>query len=613
MPQQNVIEILLRAKDQTQGVLAGFRRNLLSLPTLIAGLGSAVAFGKFVKETSEAEAAQARLRNALLNNTKAARQLSQDGLSRMAAELQKTTRYSDDAVSEVQALLLRFQSLGGNEITQATTRVLDLAEAMRIDLQSAARLVGRALENPTDGLTQLRRVGVQFTTDQIALIKRLQETGKAAEAQGAVLAALDQRFRGAAKEGAQTLGGALDRLRNSFNDLFELSAQNSGKAVEGINALADAVADPEVKRAVDTLAGAFTSLFGGIVKGAAAAVNATSGLMKAYIDAQSQVAANQSLAAVAQYGTPEELAQLKDGRRRTRGPTGAQRGLGKLPELPAEPETLKPLLDEFRIFGEAAKELRKDSVKEYFDELEASTRTSAQRTAANIREMEAALEALVREGRLTQAEANQRRTANLDEILPEFDIQEIRSRRITVQKEVADLSEFMKGAFRQAGASIQSSLADAFYEGSASIQTFKDIVRRTLAEIAASIATSGIQKALKAAFSASGGGGSSSAAGGFLSVIGKLFGFAAGGGDSERPRVVGEAGPEIAVGRVYNKRQLAFMGGGVGGVNYAPTNVMNFYTRDDEELRQQFAFALASSEARSRTELAKAMTQRQQR
>lgn len=612
MPQQNVIEILLRAKDQTQGVLAGFRRNLLSLPGLIAGLGSAVAFGKFVKETSEAEAAQARLRNALLNNTKAARQLSQDGLSRMAAELQKTTRYSDDAVSEVQALLLRFQSLGGNEIKQATTRVLDLAEAMRIDLQSAARLVGRALESPTDGLSQLRRVGVQFTTDQIALIKRLQETGKAAEAQAAVLAALDQRFKGAAKEGAQTLGGALDRLRNSFNDLFELSSQNSGKAVEGVNALADAVSDPAVKQAVDTLAGAFTSLFGGIVKGAAAAVNATSSLMKAYVDAQSQVAANQSLAAVAQYGTPEQMAQLKDGRRRTRGPTGSQRGLGKLPELPAEPETLKPLLEEFQLFGRAAQELRRDSVAEYFDELEASTRTSAQRTAANIREMEAALEALVREGRLTQGEASQRRAANLDEMLPEFDIQEIRAKRMTMQSEVSELSQFMKGAFQQAGASIQSSLADAFYEGGASIQTFKDIVRRTLAEIAATIATSGIQKALKAAFSAGGSSGSSSSAGGFLSAIGKLFGFAAGGSGTAGPKVVGEEGPEVAVGRVYNKRQLAFMGAG-GGVSYAPTNIMNFYTRDDDEMRQQFAYALAASEARSRNELAKAMTQRQQR
>lgn len=53
MPQQNVIEIVLRARDQTQGVLTSFRRNLLGLPTLIAGLGSAVAFGKFVKETSD--------------------------------------------------------------------------------------------------------------------------------------------------------------------------------------------------------------------------------------------------------------------------------------------------------------------------------------------------------------------------------------------------------------------------------------------------------------------------------------------------------------------------------------------------------------------------------
>jgi len=611
----NVIEILLRAKDQTSGVLAGFRRNLLGLPTLIAGLGSAVAFGKFVKETSDAEAAQARLRNALENNSKAARTLSQDGLNRLAQGFQQVTRFGDDAVSEVQALLLRFQSLGGPEITGATTRVLDLAEAMRIDLQSAAKLVGRALENPTDGLSQLRRVGVQFSAEQVTLIKRLQETGRAADAQAAVLAALDARFKGAAQQGAQTLGGALDRLRNNFNDLFELSSKDSSKAVAGFNALADAVADPRTKAAVDVLAGAFSSLFGGVIRGAAGAINAVQDFASAYVEAQATVAQNQSRAAIAQYGTPEQQAAMRNQMLREQGiggPTsrGGRRNRAAAPE---EVEVVQPLIEEFRVFGKAAEELKRNGVQEYFDNLEESTRTSTQRTVSQIQELEAALEALVREGRLTQAQAGERRSQNLDEILPAFDLEEIRSRRITVQKEMSELSQFMKGAFQEAGRSIQSTLSDAFYEGSLSAQRFKDVIRRTLADIAAAIATSGIQKAFGALFKGAGGGssGSGGTAATIIGYFGKLFGFAAGGSSTAGPKVVGEDGPELAMGRIYNRRQLAFMGGG-GGVTYAPTTSIVIQAKSDDvdELRMQFAYALASSEARSRTEMAKLVTAR---
>ena len=71
-------------------------------------------------------------------------------------------------------------------------------------------------------------------------------------------------------------------------------------------------------------------------------------------------------------------------------------------------------------------------------------------------------------------------------------------------------------------------------------------------------------------------GGLLGAGGGLGKFFSGIFGHAAGGGNIDRPTIVGEDGPEIALpgrngAQVLNRRQLAFLGGGSAqGVTYAP-------------------------------------------
>jgi hypothetical protein len=73
-------------------------------------------------------------------------------------------------------------------------------------------LLGRALDDPIQGLTALRRVGVSFIQSQREAIAAMAEAGDVASAQRAILAELERQVGGAGAAEAQGLKGAVDGL-----------------------------------------------------------------------------------------------------------------------------------------------------------------------------------------------------------------------------------------------------------------------------------------------------------------------------------------------------------------------------------------------------------------
>lgn len=217
----------------------------------LSGLFVGFSFAKIVEETSKAEAALAKLDNAVKNNAGAAG-TSTAQLTQFSGELQKLTTFSDETVQEMQALLLSFRQIGGPEFERAQVAILDLATALGKDLNSSALLVGRALADPVKGMSALSRSGIVLAKDQKELIKRLTETGKAAEAQQILLGELEKRFGGAAKAARNTFGGAITGLKNAFGDLLEAKG-GLPEATAKINELAALLADPKTKQAADRL------------------------------------------------------------------------------------------------------------------------------------------------------------------------------------------------------------------------------------------------------------------------------------------------------------------------------------------------------------------------
>lgn len=186
----------------------------------VAGAATA-AFGALsLKEYSASENAVAQL-NAVLTSTHNAAGLYIDDLLDQAAALQKVTKFSDESIESAQALMLTFTNIKGVEFQKATSTVLDMATALKEDATSAAQQLGKALNDPINGLTALQRVGIHFSASQQEVIQKLVETGQTAKAQDVILAELNKRFGGSAVAAGNTLSGQLTRLKNIWSDLME--------------------------------------------------------------------------------------------------------------------------------------------------------------------------------------------------------------------------------------------------------------------------------------------------------------------------------------------------------------------------------------------------------
>ncbi|WP_299589739.1 hypothetical protein, partial [uncultured Microbulbifer sp.] len=135
--------------------------------------------------------------------------LSSEELQNLAGTMQQLTTFGDEAVMEMEALLLTFTNIQGEVFKRATPAILDMSVAMGTDLRSSAVQLGKALNDPIKGISALSRTGIQFTDAQKSTIEALVESGRTAEAQGLILEELEKQFGGAAEAAADTFGGAL--------------------------------------------------------------------------------------------------------------------------------------------------------------------------------------------------------------------------------------------------------------------------------------------------------------------------------------------------------------------------------------------------------------------
>jgi hypothetical protein len=219
------------------------------------------AMKKYIANTIEAEQVQAQLEQRI-KSTGGAAGLTVAELNKMAEALQFSTTFDDESIGGAQAVLLTFTKLGRDVFPRATEAVLDMSIALGTDLKSSALQVGKALNDPVKGITALSRAGVQFSEAQKDTIKRLAETGKVAEAQQIILAELETQMGGSARAARDTLGGALQALKNSFNNLLEGDAGGGGmiETREAVEQLNTALNDPGIRSAIDTIAGGVARL-----------------------------------------------------------------------------------------------------------------------------------------------------------------------------------------------------------------------------------------------------------------------------------------------------------------------------------------------------------------
>jgi hypothetical protein len=233
---------------------------------------------KFITSTEEAEKAQQQLATAV-QATGGKAGYSVDQLMQLATGLEHVTAYGDEAVEGAQALLLTFTRVGHDTFPRATEAVLDMATALGMDLDSAARLVGRALNDPIKGVSSLSRTVGTFDASERAAIKSMVEHNNVAGAQALILDKLEGKFGGAAQAARGTLGGALSALDEAFGDLFESTGSGSDQLRGSVESLIKTFQDPQFIQAVQ----GFGSLIFGMITMVANGISATWGQLKSFL------------------------------------------------------------------------------------------------------------------------------------------------------------------------------------------------------------------------------------------------------------------------------------------------------------------------------------------
>ena len=212
---------------ETGSKLTSSAKGLAKRIALVLGGAYAIRSGVAVVEKSLAAADESRKigaqTEAVIKSTGDAANVTAAQIDKMATAMSLKTGIDDEAIQQGQNLLLTFTNIRneagkGNDIfTQSSKTLLDLATAMGTDPKSAAIQLGKALNDPTKGITALSRVGVNFTDQQKKQIAALQSSGDMMGAQKIILAELNKEFGGSAEAQAS----AIDKIKVAFGNLQE--------------------------------------------------------------------------------------------------------------------------------------------------------------------------------------------------------------------------------------------------------------------------------------------------------------------------------------------------------------------------------------------------------
>jgi hypothetical protein len=213
--------------------------------------------GDSIKEATEFQNVFAQTQ-AVIESTGMAAGFTAEEMAGLASDLSAASGmslFSDDAILGATNVLATFKEIQGVQFENATAAILDMSQAMGMDLQSATVQVGKALNDPIGGISALSRVGVQFTEDQKAMIEEMVALGDVAGAQELILGELNSQFGGSAAAAVNTYAGRMKVLEEQFNDV----KQGIGEALLPILSELGRFAIAYVVPAVEQMATAFTT------------------------------------------------------------------------------------------------------------------------------------------------------------------------------------------------------------------------------------------------------------------------------------------------------------------------------------------------------------------
>jgi hypothetical protein len=216
-----LVEAQVKGADKLTGLGSGLQRSGANLTKFVTVplLGAAAASTALALE---AEKSSVKL-NAAFKNMGRQSGKSLEQLEQQAIDLGEATTFDDEGIMDAQATLLSFGVVAGDAFDRTLVAATDLAAATGKDLPTATTLLGKALADPVAAMGKLSKAGVVLSESQEEQIKGFVEAGDKAAAQGVILSALEERYKGVNAALSSSAPGqaaqALEDLTNAGEDL----------------------------------------------------------------------------------------------------------------------------------------------------------------------------------------------------------------------------------------------------------------------------------------------------------------------------------------------------------------------------------------------------------
>lgn len=175
-----------------------------AIPAAIAG-AAVLKFGKDSVDAARAAAVEQAKLEAVFKATGDTTGKSAKIAADYASTLSRQIGVDDEVIKAGESKLATFKNVADatsmmNGVFKRTTAAgADLAAAGFGSIESNAVLLGKALNDPTKGMSALTRVGVTLTDQQKKQAEQMQKTGDMAGAQKVILKAVEGQVKGTAK------------------------------------------------------------------------------------------------------------------------------------------------------------------------------------------------------------------------------------------------------------------------------------------------------------------------------------------------------------------------------------------------------------------------------
>lgn len=218
-------EKLEHAKIKTQNLRDAQEKNSKSSESGIATyLASAISIGMVTSAIAKSITAFDE-KNRAMNKTKGlltatgyASGMTAKEIYNLADALELASGIDADDILGGQNMLLSFKRIGKEIFPEVSRAMVDLAARMDGDVAGAATALGKALNNPIEASTLLKKAKIDLSVEQEKEIAGYQKAGELAKAQKVILDELKNSVGGLAVE----IVSPLDQMKIGFGDVFEV-------------------------------------------------------------------------------------------------------------------------------------------------------------------------------------------------------------------------------------------------------------------------------------------------------------------------------------------------------------------------------------------------------